>query len=447
VPHFEKMLYDQAQLALAYLEAWQVTHEEEFAQVATGILRYVRRDLGRADGGFSSAEDADSIPPELAGAADAHAREGAFYVWTEAEFRDVLGADAAVAQMRFGVRPEGNAESDPQEEFKGKNILYLAQSVDEIAVREGRSRNEVAARLEHAAHRLFEARAGRLRPGRDDKVIVAWNGLMLAAFALASRLCLTDRLEWLDAAREAAEFIHASMWDGAGRRLLRRYRDGEAAIDAYADDFACLVFGLLELFQADGDARWLEWALTLQQRQNELFDDAAAGGWFSTTGRDASVLLRLKEDYDGAEPAVSSVSAWNLLAMARLGSEEEAAGRIERAFGAFQAQLVRTPKAMPMMLAALCTWLAAKQEVVIVGPDDREDTERLGRALASRYLPFAVTVPLSPDKRDAVARVVPFADAMRERDGQATAYVCRDFVCSQPTTDPDEMLKQLGTTG
>ncbi len=312
-------------------------------------------------------------------------------------------------------------------------------------------------RLEDATRRLFAARAGRPRPGRDDKVIVAWNGLMIAAFARASRLRLSasagqgrvpadvsaDAADWLQAARDAADFIRSNMWDGAQGRLQRRYRDGQAAIEAYADDFACLVFGLLELFQADGDARWLEWAIALQRRQDELFEDTTGGGWFSTTGRDPSVLLRLKEDYDGAEPAASSVSAWNLLALARLVGEEGMAARVERAFGAFATQLVETPRAMPLMLAALCTWLSAKQEVVIVGAEGREDTQRLTSALASRYLPFAVTVPLSPDKREAVARQIPFVGAMTMRNGQATAYVCRDFACSQPTTDPAEMVRQL----
>jgi uncharacterized protein YyaL (SSP411 family) len=450
VPHFEKMLYDQAQLALAYVEAWQTTHDDDFAQVAAGILRYVGRDLGRPGGGFYSAEDADSIPPDQARRANAHPTEGAFYVWTEAAFRDALGDDAEIAKLRFGVRPGGNVTNDPQGEFQGKNVLHLARSVHEIAAAVGRSRGDVAVRLEDARRRLFEARARRPRPGRDDKVIVAWNGLMIGAFARASRVLgglLPDADRWLQAARDAAEFMRSNMWDGARRRLLRRYRDGEAGVEAYADDFACLVFGLLELFQADGDAGWLEWAVALQRRQDELFEDMTGGGWFSTTGRDPSVLLRLKEDYDGAEPAASSVSAWNLLTLARLSGEEPLGARLERAFGAFRTQLVDTPRTMPMMLAALCTWVAAKQEIVIVGTQGGEDTQRLRSALASRYLPFAVTVPISPEKQEAAARQIPFVAAMTMRGGQATAYVCRDFACSQPTTDAAELLEQLGDRG
>jgi uncharacterized protein YyaL (SSP411 family) len=475
VPHFEKMLYDQAQLALAYLEAFQISGDAEYAQVAAGILRYTARDLGRPDGGFHSAEDADSVPqpavPDSTGARSsdrvqavepAHPSEGAFYVWTDAEFDRLLGDDAELAKLRFGVRPGGNVANDPQGELEGKNVLYLARSVDEVAAAAGRPAADVAARLEAATRRLFEARARRPRPGLDDKVIVAWNGLMIAAFARASRVLRDVSLAgpgtadagrrtpdaglWLEAARDAARFIHANLWDPARGQLRRRYRDGEAAIEAYADDFACLVFGLLELFQADGDPRWLEWAVALQRRQDALFGDESAGGWFSTTGRDPSVLLRLKEDYDGAEPAASSVSLWNLLALARLTGEEEWSGGIERTLTAFAMQLERTPRAMPMMLAAASSFLAPRQEVVIVGPEGTEDSARLHRALAARYLPFAVTIPVTPDRQHDLVRLLPFIGAMAMRDGKATAYVCRDFTCGQPATDAAGMMNEIDTT-
>ncbi len=441
VPHFEKMLYDQGQLALAFLEAWQVTHDTEFADAAAGILRYVSRDLGRAAGGFHSAEDADSTPHDQAEKPDAHAAEGAFYVWTDAEFGEVLGEDAPIASLRFGVRRDGNVASDPHGEFAGKNVLYLARSAIEIATATGRSASDVRQHLAGATVRLFEARSHRPRPGLDDKVIVAWNGLMIAAFARAGRV-FADRA-FMRVAREAAAFIQENMWDEPRGRLFRRYRDGEAAIDAYAEDFACLIFGLLELFQADGDAGWLSWAIALQQRQDHLFEDREAGGWFSTTGEDGSVLLRLKEDYDGAEPSASSMSLWNLLTLVRLTGEQALVARIERAIGAFEAQIVQAPRAVPMLLAALSTWFAAGQEIVIAGRRDSEDTKRLHAALAAQYLPFAVFVPLSPDNQ--VSRILPFVEALTMRGEMATAYVCREFACSQPTTDAQEMLSQLET--
>jgi uncharacterized protein len=454
VPHFEKMLYDQAQLALGYLEAFQVTRDAEFADVASAILRYTARDLARPGGGFHSAEDADSVPQSAAGQPSeapsiepAHPSEGAFYVWTDAEFDRLLGGDADLAKSRFGVRAGGNVADDPHGELQGQNVLYLARSVDEIAAAAGRPASEIAARLDAATRRLFEARARRPRPGLDDKVIVAWNGLMMAAFARASRVLRESSAAWLKPARDAADFIRANMWDPTRQRLLRRYRDGEAAIEAYADDFACLIFGLLELFQADGDPRWLEWALVLQRRQDALFRDESNGGWFSTTGDDPSVLLRLKEDYDGAEPAASSVSLWNLLVLARLTGDEEWSGRIAPTLAAFSAQLQQTPRALPMMLSALSASLARSHEIVIVGPEGRADTERLREALAQRYLPFAVTVPLAPDAQARVARLLPFTAALTMREGRATSYVCRDFACSQPTTDAADMLSRIDAPG
>jgi hypothetical protein len=454
VPHFEKMLYDQAQLALAYLEAFQITGAAEFADVAADTLGYVARDLTRPGGGFYSAEDADSVPPGDAGHPGAHASEGACYLWTEAEIRELVGPDADAVIRRFGVRPGGNAVADPQGEFENRNILYAAESVEEVARATGRSPADVSRTLDDATRVLFEARARRPRPGLDDKILVAWNGLMMAAFARASRVlpashaprggAMSARADaWRDPARDAARFIEATLWDPVRRQLLRRYRDGEAAIEAYADDFAGLIFGLLELFQADGDPHWLEWAIELQRAEDERFWDAAAGGWYSTTGTDPSVLVRTREDYDGAEPCASSLSVWNALTLARLTGDAEWAARVERTFGAFSAPLSQTPRALPMMLAALAASLAPTQEVVIVGRAGDEQTRAMHAALGSRYLPFAVIVPVSPDQRDRLARTLPFVGAMDVRDDRATAWVCRDFACRQPTTDVAEMLRHV----
>ncbi len=448
VPHFEKMLYDQAQLALAYLEAFQVTHDHDLADVAEGILRYVSRDLEHDGGGFFSAEDADSIPLHREPGSDSrlipqHPIEGAFYVWTDAEVGEALGGAAHAARLRYGVRSAGNVESDPHGELAGKNVLYLARTVEDVAAAVERPADEVEELLEDARRRLFQARAVRPRPGLDDKVIVAWNGLMIAAFARAARVLRRDEHgEYLRSARGAAQFIRTRLWDEASGRLLRRYREGEAGIDAYADDYACLIFGLLELFQADGDPAWLRWALALQQRQDELFWDDADGGWFTTSGHDRSVLLRLKEDYDGAEPSASSVSVCNVLALERITGEEKWSSRVERTVAAFSRQLDQTPRAMPMMLAALSASLAPKQEIVIAGR--AEETGPLWDALAACYLPFAVTIPLRPDNGPALAALLPFTEAMAPREGNGTAYVCRDFACSRPTSDAAEMLKEIG---
>ncbi len=456
VPHFEKMLYDQAQIVRVLLEAAQASGDLSLLEVAEDTLAYVARDLSDPAGGFYSAEDADSVPPDAP--EGAHPAEGAFYLWEADETDRLLGADAAVAKACFGVRPEGNAPHDPQGEFSGRNILYRAASDEEVARLHGLERDEVAAACERARRILFEARASRPRPGLDDKVISAWNGLAMAAFARASRVVAALRPDaapraaaYLDAARRAAAFLREHLWDEERGRLLRRYRAGEAGIDGYAEDYACLVFGLLELFQAGGDPGDLRFALRLQRRQDDLFWDEA-GGWFSTTNGDPSMLLRLKEEYDGAEPAASSVGLLNLIALTQLmpGAGGDAIGgspavtdgagnlpaRIERTLQAFEPRLSLASRALPMMLAALSAYHADRQEIVVVGEARDPRTRELIRAVESRYRPFAIILRLEPGQAAALARDLPHLAGMGMRGGVPAAYICRNFTCDIPVTDP-----------
>ncbi len=231
--------------------------------------------------------------------------EGAFYIWGQSEIEHVFAADSDVVRLRYGIEPGGNAPQDPHNEFTKKNLLYVARSIDDVARLSGRAEEDVNSVLDGARLRLFEARCARPRPHLDDKVLAGWNGLMLAGFARAARLIPADEgaaATWLETAVRAAEFLWHRLWDPERDRLLRRFRDGRSDIDGYCEDYACVVWGLLELFQAGGDPRWLDWARQLQTIQDVLFWDDEGGGWFSTTGDDPTVLLRLKEDYDGAEP-------------------------------------------------------------------------------------------------------------------------------------------------
>ncbi len=469
VPHFEKMLYDQAQLVLACVETAQATGDRCFIEVAEDTLRYVQRDMTDEHGGFYSAEDADSLPPGEA--PDGHKSEGAFYLWTAREIGERLGPDAQAFSERYGVQPDGNALNDPHAEFTGRNILYEARTIEEIAGETQRSADDVRAAVSRSRNILFRVRKTRPRPQLDDKVLTAWNGLMIAAFARASRVVDAwtggPAASYLDSARRAASFIRDRMWDDATLRLLRRYRDGEAAIDAYAEDYACLIFGLIELFQADGDPAWLEWAVAMQARQDALFWDDESGGWFSTTGRDETVLLRLKEDYDGAEPAASSVAVVNLLALSHLDalrpdlvelagdadaaasssgrSGGDAASKIERTLMLFAPRLTGAPRAVPMMLAALSAWHAGLSEVVIVGSRGDGATSELLREVSQTYQPFVVLVAVDA-KADASRRLLdllPWVGGQTMREGKPTAYVCRNFVCEQPTTDPKAFGEQL----
>jgi uncharacterized protein YyaL (SSP411 family) len=291
---------------------------------------------------------------------------------------------------------------------------------------------------------------------------------MIGAFARVARVLRSFESDgrqrsqrYLGAAQRAARFIRARMWNETTRMLLRRFRDGDAQIDGYAEDYAFLISGLLELFQADPDAEWLRWAIALQRRQDELFWDEAEGGWFSTTGRDPNVLVRLKEDYDGAEPTASSVSVMNLLLLSHLAEDPHWAARIERTLAFFGPRLEQIGRAVPMMAAALSTSAAGLQQVVIVGADSgrdagdsgrsgetagaRRDGEALEHAVAVRYRPFTITLALTADRQAALAPLAPFIGAMLPVNGTAAAYVCRHFMCRQPVTAPDALERELSS--
>jgi uncharacterized protein YyaL (SSP411 family) len=247
---------------------------------------------------------------------------------------------------------------------------------------------------------------------------------------------------WRNAAVSAAEFVRQKLWLPDRRRLLRRYRGGDAAIDGFCEDYACLVWGLIELFQATGDAGWLTWAADLTAIQSELFFDERDGGWFSTTGDDASVLLRMKEDYDGAEPAAASVTVRNLVVLGQLLAEPALADRAGRTLERYGPQIGQVVRVMPMMVSNVALWRAQRSEIVIVGPRGREDTTALERVVAGRYLPFAVAVSVDPE-RAASLEGLPWIAAMAMRDGKAAAYVCQNFACQQPVTDPYALASQL----
>jgi uncharacterized protein YyaL (SSP411 family) len=461
VPHFEKMLYDQAQLVLAYLEAAQAAGDSFCGQIAEDTLHYVRRDLTDPDGGFYSAEDADSVPPERANEPGAPKTEGAFYIWPLAEVRALLGADSRLLELRCGLTAEGNAPFDPHHEFTGKNLLYIARGIADIASETGRDPQEVAEALMRARVTLFHAREKRPRPHLDDKVLTGWNGLMIAAFARAARVLpaiapaaggtesrdvhraepADQRDRHLQPAQRAATFIKHTMWAADRGVLLRRYRKGDAAIEAYAEDYAFLIFGLLDLFQSDGDPQWLEWAVALQKTQDQLFWDPE-GGWFSTTGQDPSVLVRMKEEYDGAEPSASGVGAANLLALAHLTGDTSYEDRARQVFAGFGSRLASLGRALPFMAAALSTAHAAPGQIVVVGPPDDERTDALWRAANTPYRPFTSVLPVAPGETQArLAMHMPWMAAMAMRDGAPAAYVCRNFACEAPTSDPDTLRR------
>jgi hypothetical protein len=431
VPHFEKMLYDQAQLACICIDAYQITRNRFFAETARDILGYVRRDMTGELGQFLSAEDADSPAP---GDVGKHA-EGAFYVWEQGEIAAVLGpTEAAIVDFYYGIGQNGNVSSDVPGELAGKNILARARSIDETSAHFGKTNREIELALTNALRRLYEVRAERPRPHRDDKCITAWNGLMISAFARAGQV-LEDET-YLTSAKTAADFIRRRLYDETAGDLLRRYRDGESAIEGYCDDYAFLVQGLLDLYESCFDADYLVWAIDLQGRQDALFRDDDSGGYFSTTGKDETVLLRMKEDYDGAEPSPNSVALLNLLRLAQMTGNADYDKKADTLLIAFNRVLTKVPQALPRMAAALIFLLDKPKQIIIAGRAGAPDTLALLADIHSRFMPNKIL--LLVDGRggpDALVKEIPYLKTFTLIDNKATAYVCENHSCQIPTND------------
>src|SRR5881398_4203508 len=322
VPHFEKMLYDQAQLAGAYLDAFQITRDQQYEVVARDVLDYVARDMTSKEGGFFSAEDADS-PAGIGDPGHEKTAEGAFYIWTKKEIDAALGDAAEIFHFHYGVQPHGNAPegSDPQDEFRGKNILIERHTIAETAKHFKKSEDEARQLLARSREKLLSIRNKRPRPHLDDKIIAAWNGLMISAYGRAAQIL--DEPRHLERATRAATFLRTNLYEEKSKLLYRNYRGGRSDIEGFADDYAFVIQSLLDLYEASFDVEWLKFAIQLQETQDRLFFDEKNGGYFSTSGKDESVFLRMKDDNDGAEAAASSITALNLLRLVQFRDDKK----------------------------------------------------------------------------------------------------------------------------
>ncbi|MFL6591003.1 MAG: thioredoxin domain-containing protein [Chthoniobacterales bacterium] len=462
VPHFEKMLYDQAQVAVAFLEAFQISREPIFEEVARDTLDYVRRDMTAKQGGFFSAEDADSEIP-VAPAYDRRAAEGsepddghraplqhtkkaegAFYVWDKKEIDVALGAAADLFNFNYTVKPEGNVSpgGDPHGEFTGKNILIELGSIAATAKHFGKDEAGVRESLAKSREILLALRAKRPRPHLDDKIISAWNGLMISAFARGAQI-LADR-NYLESATRAAKFLRAELYDETRKILFRNYREGRSAVEGFADDYAFVIQGLLDLYEASFDVAWLQWAIDLQETLDRLFFDQERGGYFSGAGNDPSILLRLKEDNDSAEPAASSVAALNLLRLAQIRNDGAAYERAEKTIDAFAPQIGHFPSAMPQMLVALDLSFSKPRQIVIAGEGDSDETRGLIAEVHRHFVPNKVLLLADggegqrylENKLEALRGMKPIA-------GKPAAYVCENFTCKAPVTEPKALGELL----
>ena len=445
VPHFEKMLYDQAQLAIAYLDAFQITRDRQYESVARDILDYVARDMTSKEGGFFSAEDADS--PVVAGIGDpGHGKtaEGAFYIWTKKEIDAALGDAAEIFDFHYGVQAHGNAPegSDPHDEFRGKNILIERHTIAETAEHFRKTKEEIAKALAQGREKLFAIRAQRPRPHLDDKIIAAWNGLMISAYSRAAQAL--DDPPYLEIATRAAKFLQANLYDSSRKILYRNYREGRSDIGGFGDDYAFVIQALLDLYEASFDIEWLKFAMELQDTQDRLFFDDENGGYFSTSGKDQSVFLRMKDDNDGAEPAASSVAALNLLRLSQFRDDKQMAERARKTIDAFAATLSHFPSAMPQMLVALDFSLSKPRQIVIAGKKGAPETKVLLNEVHRHFLPK--TILLLADGAEAQKYLGEKNEAIRAMslvEGKPAAYVCENFTCKAPVTEPTALRDLL----
>jgi len=433
VPHFEKMLYDQALLARTYCEAYRVTKRAEYAEAARGIFEYVLRDLRDPRGGFYSAEDADS-----------EGEEGAFYVWTPVQVTQVLGSSEADVFNRFyGVTPEGNFSAEGGSASGGEHgtsILHIEQPLEIFARLKGFEPGQLAQRLAASRAALFAARNRRPRPHRDDKILTSWNGLMIASLAYGASTLHEPR--YLKAAQDAATFLLTSLTrEGL---VLRRYRDGDARYPGTLEDYAFLSNGLLELYEADFDPRWLSQAKRLAGEMIKRFWDEEGGGFFLRGNDEAPLIVRSKEAYDGATPSGNSIGALVLLKVGRLTMDERLESFGRRTLAAFGEALERAPFGQPQMLIAADVALGPTTEIVIAGDPQAPATTQMLQILQERFLPRAVALlhPSGSDGR-AIEALAPFVKAQEPVDGKPTAYVCEQFICKLPTTSPEEFGRLL----
>jgi uncharacterized protein YyaL (SSP411 family) len=440
VPHFEKMLYDQAQLAVAYLDAFQITREPLFEEVARDILDYVRRDMTAKEGGFFSAEDADS---EISGSPERKKREGAFYVWEQKEIDPALGPSAEVFNLHYTVKAEGNVPpgGDPHGEFIGMNILIELGTVAETAKHFEKNEAEVREILAKSRATLLALRAKRRRPHLDDKIITAWNGLMISAFARAAQLL--DEPQYLDAATRAATFVRTQLYNESRRVLVRNYREGRSEVEGFADDYAFVIQALLDLYEASFDVSWLQFAIELQETQDRLFFDETRGGYFSGSGNDPSILLRLKEDNDSAEPAASSVAALNLLRLAQIRNDANSYERAEKTIRAFAPQIGHFASAMPQMLVALDLTLSEPRQIVVAGKRDAPETRALLAEIHRHFVPNKILILADGGEgQKYLEEKLESLRSMKPLDSKPAVYVCENFTCKAPITDP-KALGQL----
>ena len=422
VPHFEKMLYDNALLARLYLHAWQVTGNPLYRRITEETLDYVLREMTDPAGGFYSAQDADS-----------EGVEGKFFVWMPDELRSLLGEDADLVMGYYGVTERGN--------FEGANILNVPRPPEEYASQRGVSEDDLSAAVQRARAVLLDVRERRIHPLLDDKVLTSWNGLMLRSFAESG--AALGRPDYLDAASRNADFLLATM-RGPDGRLLRTWRNGEAKLNGYLEDYACLADGLLSLHEATLEPRWLQEAVSVADGMNALFWDDAVGGFYDTGSDHETLVIRPRDVFDNAQPCGGSVAADVLLRLGVITGNDDYSAKGATPLRAMQQLLGRAPAATGHWLGALDFYVSLPREIVIVGPASDPATTSMLDEVSQRFMPNRVLVgvsdPANPPLKDS-----PLLEQRVMQNGLPTAYVCENYACQLPVTEPAALAAQLAT--
>jgi len=431
LPHFEKMLYDQALLAIAHVEAYQATGKEIYARTAREIFTYVLRDMTSPQGAFYSAEDADS-----------EGEEGKFYVWKPQEVLEILGdEDGRLYNQIFNIVEGGNFTEQATQRKTGDSIPHLRKPIEQIAADLKTDATSLRQRVATWHRKLFEVREKRIHPYKDDKILTDWNGLMIAALARAGQAL--DEPAYTEAARRAADFVLSKLRRSDGR-LLKRYRQSEAGLPAHLEDYAFMVWGLLDLYEATFELSYLTEAIALNALMLEHFWDGKDGGLFHTADDGEPLLVRSKKIYDGAIPSGNSVAALNLLRVGRITADAQLEQKAEALMKAFSGQVVQNAAAYCQLMVAVDFAVGPSFEIVIAAEKQSVDTTQMLRGLRRKFLPNKVVL-LRPegDEAESLAKIAPYTEAQTSRNGAATAYVCRNFACKMPTTDVQTMLASL----
>ena len=430
LPHFEKMLYDQAMISMAYLEAYQITKNPLFAETARDIFTYVLRDMTSPEGGFYSAEDADS-----------EGEEGKFYVWTTEEFQHVLkNVDLKEWKTILRLSSEGNFLDEATRQKTGANIIHLTAPLEKWAQKAGVPEAQLEAEWIRIRDQLYQAREHRVHPLKDDKILTDWNGLMIGALALGARIL--NEPEYESAARGAADFVLLKMKDARGR-LYHRFRDGDLAVEANAGDYAFLIHGLLGLYQTTFDLKYAVQAQELQKEMTASFWDEDKGGYFSTSDKSIELPVRPKELYDGAIPSANSVALYNLLLLSRLTGDPQFEDRARAQIRAFAGTVNSQPSAFTYFLCALDFSLRPGEEIVITGDPQAANTRELLTALNLNYTPNKVAIVKTDQNAEQLNKFAGYTDGLEVLNDRATAHICRNGSCTGSTTDTQTMLEKI----